>query len=42
MRPKNVVVTLLLSTCHTLVISTIISNKYTNIYKANNNTVETV
>lgn len=30
MQPKNVVVTLLLSTCHTFVISTIISNKFTN------------
>ena len=30
MQLKNVVVTLLLSTCHTFVIPTIISNNYTN------------
>ena len=42
MQPKIVVVTFLLSTCHTFVIPTIISNNYTNIYKANNSTVETV
>lgn len=35
-------VTVLLSACHTFVISSIISNNYTNNILTNNSTVETV
>ena len=42
MMQQNWLVTLLLSTCHTFVIPTIISNNNTNNILTNNSTVETV